>query len=302
MRGVVVFALASMLGCFLLVAVRAAADEVDDLSATLTSGSWAKDLGNPKMPERYVYTFAKDGTYKSVLFTDFTPAPTTTGRWQLVKDKDNKVRLRLKNEGGKYPWLAKDSVIRHDKEKDVLRVSGPQYDGEQPMRHEKAAPARAPDKDAPPAGPIQAKLKVKKAEKEVKAKLAGIWKVESAEMDGKELGDRIKSTKWAITDKSFTAALPQDGKGEFAYKLGEADERGTIDIEVLRAERLGGPRKRVYPGIYLLEGDTLKVCYALDGKERPTAFASTPSSGDLTSSGGTLFVLKREPAGKKEKR
>jgi hypothetical protein len=129
---------ASVLGCFLVLAGGAAADEGDDLSAALIEGSWVKDLGNAKMRDRYVYTFAKDGTYKSVLISDFTSAPTTTGKWQLDKDKDGKVHPRLSNEDKKYPWLGEDSVIRYDVKKVVLVVSGERYAGEVPLRHEKA--------------------------------------------------------------------------------------------------------------------------------------------------------------------
>jgi uncharacterized protein (TIGR03067 family) len=31
-------------------------------------------------------------------------------------------------------------------------------------------------------------------------------------------------------------------------------------------------------GIYLLEGDTLKICYTMPGQKRPTAFESLPGS------------------------
>jgi hypothetical protein len=128
---------ASLVGCFLLLAGSAGAGEAEDLSASLTSGSWSKDVGSPRMPDRYVYTFAKDGTYRSVLVSDFTPAPKTTGRWQLARGDDGKMHLRLKNEEGKYPWLGEDSVIRYDDKKDLLLISGPRYAGEVPLRHEK---------------------------------------------------------------------------------------------------------------------------------------------------------------------
>jgi uncharacterized protein (TIGR03067 family) len=205
-------------------------------------------------------------------------------------------------------------------------LCGPSAVAQQPAdKKEKEPPAEKKDahKDTPeeeakgktdPAGvPLEAQLvarkdkyvldlagKERKAEKEVTGKLAGTWKVVSAEMDGKEVDEGVKATRWVIAGTTFTAKLPQEGKGEFACKLGEADKRETIDVEVLRAERDGGPKKRVYPGIYSLEGDTLKVCYALPGKERPTTFATKPGSGDsLPGEGGTLFVLKRESGEKK---
>jgi uncharacterized protein (TIGR03067 family) len=137
----------------------------------------------------------------------------------------------------------------------------------------------------------------KKVTKKVNGKLVGAWKVVSAETNGKTVGEGgIKATKWVITEATFTARLPQEGKGEFAYKLGEADMRGTIDIEVLSSERVTlGPARRLYAGIYALEGDELKICYA-PGKERPTAYATEPGSGSA------LFVLKREPASEKKRR
>ena len=122
----------------LFLAGRSAADDAEDLTAALVSGTWVKKLsGDSKVPDRYVYTFAKDGTYKSVLISDFTPAPKTAGKWQLAPDKDGKLHLRLKNEDGKYPWLAEDSVVRYDPKKDALLVSGLKYAGEVPLRHEK---------------------------------------------------------------------------------------------------------------------------------------------------------------------
>lgn len=114
------------------------AEEVADLSAALTSGSWSKIIGNPKMSDRYVYAFAKDGTYKSVLISDFTPRPTTTGRWKLVKTKDGKIHLNLKSKDAQYQWLREDSLIRYNAKKEVLLISGPRYNGEVPLRREKA--------------------------------------------------------------------------------------------------------------------------------------------------------------------
>jgi uncharacterized protein (TIGR03067 family) len=135
----------------------------------------------------------------------------------------------------------------------------------------------------------------KKVTKKVNGKLVGAWKVVSAESNGKTVGAGIKATKWVITEATFTARLPQEGKGEFAYKLGEADMRGTIDIEVLSSERVTlAPARRVYAGIYALEGDELKICYS-PGKERPTAFATKPGSDSV------LFVLKREPGSEKKR-
>ena len=65
------------------------------------------------------------------------------------------------------------------------------------------------------------------------------------------------------------------------------DHPPIYPTQAIHPGALEGPKKRVYSGIYLLEGDKLKVCYALSGKARPTAFATKPGSGAI------LFVLER---------
>jgi uncharacterized protein (TIGR03067 family) len=133
--------------------------------------------------------------------------------------------------------------------------------------------------------------------KKLNLELVGTWQVVSAERDGKELDEAIKGTKWVITATTFTAQLPREGRGKFAYHLAEADQHGTIDIEVLESDWADlGPRKRVYLGIYLLERNTLTICYGPPygtDKQRPTAFETKAGSGH------TLFVLTREPGGQK---
>jgi uncharacterized protein (TIGR03067 family) len=133
--------------------------------------------------------------------------------------------------------------------------------------------------------------------KEVNRKLIGTWKVVSAERDGKTPGQAITATPWVITGTTFTARLPREGKGKFAYRLGGTDQRRTIDIEVLESQWVDlGPRRRVYRGIYALEGNNLKICYGPAygaEKERPTGFSAQPGSGN------TLFVLTRHPGSPK---
>jgi uncharacterized protein (TIGR03067 family) len=128
--------------------------------------------------------------------------------------------------------------------------------------------------------------------KKVDRTLVGAWSVEWAESNGKDLGKAIKATRWVFTATDFTARLPREGNGRFAYHLTQADKKGTIDIEVLQSEWADlGPRKRVYRGIYTLEKDKLKICYGPaygTEKERPTEFSTKSGSGT------TLFILRRE--------
>jgi uncharacterized protein (TIGR03067 family) len=41
-------------------------------------------------------------------------------------------------------------------------------------------------------------------------------------------------------------------------------------------------------GIYEVDGDNMKICYGLPGKDRPTEFSSKPGSGQV------LIVYKRD--------
>jgi uncharacterized protein (TIGR03067 family) len=120
------------------------------------------------------------------------------------------------------------------------------------------------------------------------ARLTGTWKVVSIESNGKQLPKANQRDDWLIREKDFWTWLPEEGNGVFAYKLGGA---GTIDFKVLQSGVVG-PKQRVYLGIWALEGDTLKVCYAIPGMGRPAAFATKPDSGQ------TLFVLKRVSSAK----
>jgi uncharacterized protein (TIGR03067 family) len=117
--------------------------------------------------------------------------------------------------------------------------------------------------------------------------LAGTWTVVSVERDRKEIGADFKAAKWVFTERTLAARFPGEGQAKFAYQAGKLDKAGTIDLEVVQSARDGGPRKRVYVGIYSIEGDTLKICYAATGKERPKEFATKASSGN------TLVLLRR---------
>jgi uncharacterized protein (TIGR03067 family) len=127
----------------------------------------------------------------------------------------------------------------------------------------------------------------KKSDKEVNGRFAGSWKVVSMERDGKEIGEAFKGAKWVFTKTTLAARFPGEGEAKFAYQARKGDKVGTIDLEVVESARDGGPRKRVYVGIYSLEGDALKICYAATGKERPKEFATKADSRN------TLVVLKR---------
>lgn len=73
-----------------------------------------------------------------------------------------------------------------------------------------------------------------------------------------------------------------DKSDEVTYKL--EPEKGRIDL-VWRGQR--GETKTT-KGVYLLEDDTLKICFALADKNRPKKFPDAPKTGLVR------MVLKRE--------
>lgn len=107
-------------------------------------------------------------------------------------------------------------------------------------------------------------------------KLQGTWSLVSAERDGKKAAeDEVKKTR--ITFKGDQFLFP-DESGVATSK------KGTIKIDPARKPKAmdatdDGPDGKTSLGIYAIDGDDYKVCFAPPGKERPTEFSSKPGSG-----------------------
>ena len=118
-------------------------------------------------------------------------------------------------------------------------------------------------------------------QKEVE-KFQGTWTVVSAEVDGKPDEGR-KNTPVTFMSTNFTRkAGAKNVKG--TYKLDPAAKPKSIDATFTN----GADKGKTAPGIYTLEADSLKICEAPPGKDRPKEFVSKADSGHL------LLVLKRE--------
>jgi uncharacterized protein (TIGR03067 family) len=107
------------------------------------------------------------------------------------------------------------------------------------------------------------------------AALAGKWQPVSMEQGGRKTpAEQLKSISLTIEGDKFTVAV-DDKLDQGTLKLGKQDKLKTMDI--IGTE---GPNKgRTYPAIYQLEGDSLKICYNLEGDQRPTEFKA--ASGKL---------------------
>jgi uncharacterized protein (TIGR03067 family) len=115
-------------------------------------------------------------------------------------------------------------------------------------------------------------------------KLEGIWKIESLQDSGKEASrEETQRITLEIKGTTLSARAGDRSAGKGTVKLDPSKTPKAIDLTPEE-----GPEKgKTGLGIYQLEGDTLKICIAEPGKERPKEFVSKP--GTQT----TLMVLKR---------
>ena len=109
--------------------------------------------------------------------------------------------------------------------------------------------------------------------------LDGKWTVASAELSGEPL------------PKDATKAMRLNVMGE-KYQFTEVTtlDQGTIKIDAAKMPKAmdiigtDGPNKgKTFLAIYDIQADTLRICYDLSGKARPTEFA--------TKKGAPLFLV-----------
>jgi uncharacterized protein (TIGR03067 family) len=115
-------------------------------------------------------------------------------------------------------------------------------------------------------------------------KLAGVWTCVSGINDGKPLPDNVvKQLKLTLTKDRYKTEKGQVVLFDGIYKIDADKQPKHIDITAPEGEQAGKTSK----GIYVIEGDNLKMCYANPDKDRPKEFVSKPGSG------ATFVVWKR---------
>jgi uncharacterized protein (TIGR03067 family) len=100
--------------------------------------------------------------------------------------------------------------------------------------------------------------------------IQGTWLASTAEFAGQKFPDEVrKSIKLVIKDGKYTVTVGnQPDKG--TSKLDPSAKPKTMDVT-----GTDGPNKgKTMLAIYELNGDTLRVCYDVSGKNRPTEFKS----------------------------
>jgi len=115
--------------------------------------------------------------------------------------------------------------------------------------------------------------------------LAGVWKCVSGITDGKPVPeDIVKQLKLTLTKDKYKTEKGVIVLFDGLYKIDPGQKPKHIDITAPEGEQAGSTSK----GIYAIEGDMLKMCYAASGEDRPKEFESKPGSA------ATLVVWKRE--------
>jgi uncharacterized protein (TIGR03067 family) len=118
------------------------------------------------------------------------------------------------------------------------------------------------------------------AKKKDLERLQGTWQLHSGMKEGVVAsGDDIDKVK--LTFEGNKVTLTEGGGDKTAtVELDPAQKLPSMDIKL--------NAKELVKGIYLLDGDTLKLCVALPGINRPWEFASKANSGT------NLMVFKRQ--------
>src|SRR5947209_2611728 len=108
-------------------------------------------------------------------------------------------------------------------------------------------------------------------------KLQGTWKLVSLEVDGKKAtkGEIKKEQKMVVEKDKFSSTVDDKHSFKGTFQLDTAKKPKTVDVLVTEGEFKG----KTLLGIYEVDNDTLRACYAPPGKERPTEFVSKPGSG-----------------------
>jgi uncharacterized protein (TIGR03067 family) len=114
--------------------------------------------------------------------------------------------------------------------------------------------------------------------------MQGTWKLESAETHGQKVeSDDIKDIVLKIMGERYEVRVKDKIDGG-TLKLDETQKPKTMDGTDTEGDDVG----KVVKAIYELSGDTLRVCHAGDGEERPKEMATKEDSSAM------IMTFKRE--------
>ena len=123
------------------------------------------------------------------------------------------------------------------------------------------------------------------AVKKEMAQLEGEWTMVSGERDGQLLPDNfLQNAKRVAKDGVSTITFGDMVYMKAKFSVDSTKKPKTIDYEIVEGPTKG---KRVL-GIYEIDGDKVKFCFAAADKDRPSEFTAKAGSGN------TLSVWKRK--------
>lgn len=123
------------------------------------------------------------------------------------------------------------------------------------------------------------------AVKKEMSQLEGEWTMVSGERDGQPLPDDfLKNAKRVAKDGVSTINVGDRVYMKAKFSVDPTKKPKAIDYEILEGQTKG---KKVL-GIYEIDGDKLKFCFAAADKDRPSEFTAKAGSGN------TLSIWKRK--------
>jgi uncharacterized protein (TIGR03067 family) len=121
---------------------------------------------------------------------------------------------------------------------------------------------------------------VQEAAKKDLAKLQGEWSMISAQQDGQEASkDLIRGSKRVCKEDELTVTIDDLLYMKAKITLDPSKKPKAIDYKVIEGFKKG----KTLLGIYEVEGDTVKFCFARPGKDRPDDFTADTGSGRTAS-------------------
>lgn len=115
--------------------------------------------------------------------------------------------------------------------------------------------------------------------------IQGRWQIESAEAGGKQITEPDLTEVVITIEGDQYRLMTKDGPDGGTVQLDETKTPKWMDSTDTEGLDIG----KVILGIYEVTGDTMRVCYAFGGGERPTQFATEEGSSNL------LITYKRVP-------
>ena len=109
-------------------------------------------------------------------------------------------------------------------------------------------------------------------------RMQGAWAVTINEAEGKKSSDeenKNANVKLVVKEDKYTIYF-----GDKQYTQGKIKLDPTKKPKAIDAIAADGPFEgKPMPGIYEINGDTMRVCFAVPGKDRPREFSTAKGSG-----------------------